>query len=226
MNFKWPFGTLSAAVALALAASPLGAVTYYEETDAPAEVEVYEDDADDVIFIEDDDDEDDDDFRSGVSLGGRAAYFDPKDADDTTWFGGAQLRLFFSRAMALEGSIDYREDEYPGQVQVRTYPVQATLLAFLMPDSPLSPFLLGGAGWYHTTLEVPGVPDDTDSRFGLHAGGGLELCLSEHLSLDGTYRYIWMEGFESGGADLTKKEFNDSGHMVTMGLNFYFGDKD
>lgn len=167
--------------------------------------------------------------RSGASLGGRGVYFDPKDADDGTWYGGAQLRFYFTPTLALEGSVDYREDEYAnGAVKVRTWPIQASMLFYLADENvAVNPFLLGGAGWYMTTVEtkVPPLIDesDTDDRFGLHAGGGLQFFLSEAVSLDGTYRYIWLEALKSKDtASLQDKEFNDSGHMLTAGLNFHF----
>lgn len=167
--------------------------------------------------------------RSGASLGGRYAVFDPKDGDDTTPFGGAQMRFYMSPALALEGSIDYRKDEFAnGAVEVLTWPVQASLLLYLMDeDAALSPFLLGGAGWYFTTVKtkIPPLVDESDSddRFGLHAGGGLQLWFSETVSIDGTYRYIWLEAMKSQDtASLQDKEYNDSGHMITAGLNFHF----
>jgi hypothetical protein len=43
-----------------------------------------------------------------VSIGGRATYYDPKDASGE-WYGGAQVRLHAFRFLALEGSAD--EDE-------------------------------------------------------------------------------------------------------------------
>src|SRR5687767_12767787 len=70
--------------------------------------------------------------RDGVSLGPRAAYFDPKDADEGTWYGGAQMRFFLSPALALEGSVDYRKDEYgDGAVDIITWPIQASVLFYL-----------------------------------------------------------------------------------------------
>lgn len=160
--------------------------------------------------------------RSG-SFGFRASYFDLEDANDSTWYPGAQLRLFFNEALGIEGSIDYREDDF-GQTEVQVYPVQASLLGYLIPKKPVSLFILGGAGWYFTRIDRPSPFDDTtDDRFGLHAGGGLEFTLDEHWSIDSTYRYIWLEEFSSiAENNVTEKEFDDSGHQVTIGLNYVF----
>lgn len=156
------------------------------------------------------------------SIGPRATYGKAKDAEEGKWFGGAQLRFGLGKALALEGSIDYRKDEYPLNVDVLTYPVQATLLAYLAPDAPVSPYLLGGGGWYFTKIEGPFGYNDTDYRFGPHAGGGLEVALGPSVSLDGSYRYIWLKNFRSRNDNELEAEYNDSGYMVTVGLNFKF----
>jgi opacity protein-like surface antigen len=161
--------------------------------------------------------------RRGISLGGRAMYFQPKnsEAGSGDMFGGAQLRFRFARSLALEGSADYRQISVPGTT-VDVYPVQASLLVYLFPSSPLSPFLLGGGGWYFTHTKGPGGFDSTQNRFGGHAGGGLQIFLTQRWSIDGTYRYVWVESFASRDQNLSEKKFSDQGHMATAGLNFHF----
>jgi hypothetical protein len=108
-----------------------------------------------------------DDINTGLlSIGGRATYFDPKDAD---------------------------------------YPVQVSGLIYPFTTKRLSPFLLGGGGWYYTTVKGPGGFDDTQNRFGLHAGGGLQFWLNNHFSVDSTYRYIWLEKVESKDQNIVDK---------------------
>lgn len=162
-----------------------------------------------------------DDVNIGLlSLGGRATYFDPKDGD-SNWFGGGQLRLHPFKFLAVEGSVDYRKTDI-NSTTVRTFPVQGSMLLYPFGTKRLSPFILGGAGWYFTNVEGPGDFDKTQHRFGAHAGGGLQLFLTEYLSLDGTYRHIWLEKIESRDASLRDKQFQDNGHMVTFGLNLHF----
>jgi opacity protein-like surface antigen len=156
-----------------------------------------------------------------VSLGGRGMYFDPEGHADGSWSGGAQLRMHFTKVFAVEGSADYRETDHPG-TKVKTYPVQASLLAYLLPESRLSPFLLAGAGWYFTEVEGPFGYDETEHRFGPHLGGGLQYFLSQYVSVDGTYRYVWVEDVNSRDNSLLEKEYDDSGHMITAALNFHF----
>ncbi len=155
-----------------------------------------------------------------LSIGGRATYVDPKDGD-ANWFGGGQLRIHPFHFLAIEGSVDYRKTDI-NSTNVRTFPVQGSVLLYPFGTKRLSPFILGGAGWYFTHVEGPGDFDKTQHRFGAHAGGGLQLFLTDYLSLDGTYRHIWLEKIESKDASLRDKQFQENGHMVTFGVNLHF----
>ena len=162
-----------------------------------------------------------DDVNLGLlSIGGRATYFAPKEGD-ANWFGGGQLRLHPFKFLAVEGSVDYRKTDV-SSTTVRTFPVQGSALIYPFGTKRLSPFILGGAGWYFTNVEGPSDFDKTQHRFGAHVGGGLQLFLTEHLSLDSTYRHIWLEKIDSKDASLQDKQFQDNGHMVTFGLNLHF----
>jgi opacity protein-like surface antigen len=161
------------------------------------------------------------DVSKGVfSIGGRAMYFNPLDGDDN-WHGGAQVRLHLGEIFAIEGSADYRKNDF-GDTTVKTFPVQASGLVYLLPGKRLSPFLLGGAGWYFTDVDGPGGYDKTQHRFGLHAGGGLQFMLHRNWSIDGSYRFVWLERVQSRDEKLFDKKFQDEGHMVTIGLNYHF----
>jgi opacity protein-like surface antigen len=155
------------------------------------------------------------------SLGPRATYFRGNDADDGNWYGGAQFRYYPLEALGLEGSIDYRRESFDG-TKVHIYPVQASLLATVFRQDPVSIFLLAGGGWYFTRVDPPSGNDETDNRFGFHAGLGGELMMNEFWSLDATYRYVWLEEFQSRDAALLDKNYDDSGNMVTIGLNYHF----
>jgi len=157
-----------------------------------------------------------------LSIGPRAVYVTPKDADEGTWSGGAQARLHISPSLALEGSIDYRSNTYFHITTIKTYPVQATILAYLMPGVFVSPYLLAGAGLYYTEVDGPLNFTNTYSRFGVHAGAGLEIMINQSLSLDGSYRYVWLESVTSKDQNAIDKTYEDSGSMITVALNFLF----
>jgi opacity protein-like surface antigen len=56
----------------------------------------------------------------------------------------------------------------------------------------------------------------------VHAGAGLEFLLNEGISLDGSYRYIWLEDVTTHAADPLDKKYSDSGSMITLAMNFLF----
>jgi len=163
--------------------------------------------------------EEDMESRSGITFGPRASYFHPKAADSGTWSGGAQLRLHFTPVLAVEGSADYRQSRFEGRT-VDVYPVQASLMIYLLPGAAISPYILGGGGWYYTHFRDG---DHTDQRFGPHAGAGLEMFLSRNWSIDGSYRYLWAEDIHSqDAAHPLGKNFSDKGYMVTAAINYRF----
>ena len=159
-------------------------------------------------------------IAEGVSIGARAMYFRPKDAASGSMSGGAQVRMHMTPMLALEGSIDYRKSTF-GSVVVDVYPVQASLLVYLAPSSRLTPFILGGGGWYYTHVRAP--YEKTRYRFGPHAGAGLKLSLSKFWSIDGSYRYLWTRDINSEDlAHPAGRNFSDNGYMLTASLNHHF----
>jgi len=161
------------------------------------------------------DDSDTPGITSGMSLGGRAMYYRPKDADSGNLSGGAQLRLHFTPVLAIEGSVDYRKEAL-GPTTVDIYPVQASVLVYLTPSYRLSPYVLGGAGWYYTHTRSP--YEHTQSRFGPHVGAGAELMLNRFWSVDSSYRYLWNKNVDAAGG----RTYNDNGFMITAALNYHF----
>jgi opacity protein-like surface antigen len=160
--------------------------------------------------------DDDHKSRAGTTFGLRGMYFNPKGADDGSWSGGAQLRFHMSNALAIEGSADWRQNKFGGTV-VDVYPVQASLLVYLLPDLPISPFILGGGGWYYTHVH----DQPTQNRFGPHAGAGLEFFIDRHWSIDGTYRYVWLSDVNSpNNPNPLRRDYSDSGSMVTAAVNY------
>lgn len=156
--------------------------------------------------------------QPGVTFGGRAAYYRPKAADGGTLNGGAQLRLHITSVLAVEGSADYRQNKYESTT-VDVVPVQASLLLYLAPDFVASPYLLGGVGWYYTRVQNGG----TTHRYGPHAGGGLEVALDRHWTVDGSYRYLWTQSLTAPTvASPAGKNFSDNGFVLTAALNYRF----
>jgi opacity protein-like surface antigen len=156
----------------------------------------------------------------GISIGGRAVYDRPKDASQGTLGGGVQLRFHLISVLALEGSGDMRQNKFGGEI-VDTFPVQASLLVYLMPHFVVSPYILGGVGWYYT--HVQGSSSSPTNRYGPHAGAGLEVALSKHWTIDASYRYLWNQSLTiPTTTSPAGKNFSDNGYMFTAALNFRF----
>jgi hypothetical protein len=163
------------------------------------------------------------------SLGGHASYTKANDADGT-WAGGAQLRLRLLGPLGVEGLIDYRRTTYSAGgedvLRIEQYPVQASLLLFILPGQ-VQPYILGGGGWYYTKSTFLGAQSalgsDTQHIFGGHVGGGIELGAKAKVSLHVDVRYVFL-GVDS--IDTIRDRYNDNPKADfwhgTAGLNFKF----
>src|SRR5262245_45136267 len=157
----------------------------------------------------------------GPEFGLRAGFIKPRDADDGTWFGGVQLRVPLGPVIALEGSFELHASEFEnGDIEVLQYPVQASVLVFLLPDAPVCPYVLAGLGWYYTTVEfsgsLDGIDSETDSTVGAHLGFGARFALGG-MTASADLRYLFIEPNE----DALEDENFDSIQLV-LSLSFPF----
>jgi hypothetical protein len=163
----------------------------------------------------------------GFGVGARMAWVTAdSDADvDSVRFFGGQIRLL-SKRWGLEVSMDRNSELFELLNQrVTETPIQASLLLRL-GGGRVTPFLLGGPGWYRRKVELLDRPDDRDvetTEFGWHAGGGLEILAARHFGIHGDYRYTFLdfgkdddEGFIGGLIPGHK------GSMWTLGATIYF----
>ena len=158
-----------------------------------------------------------------VHFGPQLGIFNATNADESRLMAGLALRLRFSRAFGLEGSVNYRQEDYSdGYVTVRSWPVMVTALLYPVPD------IYGaiGLGWYNSSIDYragyPGVvyytSSETRQDFGWHLGGGVDLPLSRATHLVGDVRYVFLDyGFrEPSGAT----PLNNNFYVVMVGLQF------
>ena len=168
-------------------------------------------------------------FAQGFGVGARMAWVKAdSDVDvDSVRFNGGQIRLVSSR-WGLEVSMDRHSEsfELPNQKVTET-PIQASLLLRL-GSARVSPFLLGGPGWYKRKVEPIDGPDDLDldtTEFGWHAGGGLEILAGRHFGIHGDYRYTFLDFGEDDDEDEGFVGGLIPGHrgsMWTLGATIYF----
>lgn len=165
----------------------------------------------------------------GLGLGARMAWVHPDveaDVDAVRYFGG-QLRLL-GRRVGLEVALDHHSESLEALNQkVTEIPIQTSLL-LRMGSGRVSPFLLGGPGWYRRKVEALDSTSDlsvSTTEFGWHAGIGLEVLASKHLGVHGDYRYTFLDFHNGGGGGLLglgKVLPGHRGSMWTLGATVYF----
>jgi len=161
----------------------------------------------------------------GFGLGPRAGYIQSENADRGNWTAGVQARLRLLPMLAIEGAVDYHEQDFAnGAARVSNYPVTLSALLYIWPLGPIQPYIVGGVGWYYTTVDyrgpLAGQSSTTSNQFGYHAGGGLDLALSKMVTLDADIRYIFLN-LPSELKDRAARDIDANGWMVTVGLTFY-----
>lgn len=164
----------------------------------------------------------------GLGVGARIAWVHPDtdvDVDAVRYFGG-QVRLLGPR-LGLEVALDHHSEEFEALNQkVTEIPIQISLM--LRGSGRVSPFLLGGPGWYRRKVETLGSSSDltvSTTEFGWHAGVGLEVLASKHFGVHGDYRYTFLDFHDnnSGGIiGIGKLLPGHRGSMWTLGATVYF----
>jgi opacity protein-like surface antigen len=165
----------------------------------------------------------------GVGVGARFAWVKPDvDADvdvDAVRFIGGQVRLL-SQRFGVEVSLDRHSESFePLNQKVTETPIQASLLLRL-GSGRVSPFLLGGPGWYRRKVEALDGPGDVSlstTEFGWHAGIGLEILPSRHVGIHGDYRYTFLDFKDDDDEGFVGRLLpGHRGSMWTLGATVYF----
>jgi len=154
-----------------------------------------------------------------VGLGPRYSYITLMGSEEEEErFAGGQLRVKFLSALAVELSIDYRRDFYlEDSFRIQTIPALFSILAYLFPGKSLSPYIIGGGGWYFsqvTFLVEPFKEYDGEVDFGYHIGGGIEFCLLGKVGFHLDYRSIMVK--------LSPLNLKGDGHLISAGITYYF----
>ncbi len=129
--------------------------------------------------------------QSGLGLGGRYAYVRNQDTEETAHTGGVAARLR-GASFGLEGTVDYRSEDLPGNAKLKSWPVTASLLVFPVPIV----YGLAGIGWYSTTVDFPDdspFENETDRKLGYHFGAGAEIPVAPSVSLTGDARWLFID---------------------------------
>lgn len=160
-------------------------------------------------------------------------------SDASTRYSGGLLRLRPSPRTALEISLDYRNHlNESGTERIKDYPIQGSLLLYPV-RATVSPYLLGGIGWYRQRVDTLAddlvVDSTTSSKTGYHAGIGSDLWFGRRATLHVDYRYTFI-GRQNDDADAAsgavpvpglgalqdRLRLSHKGSMWTTGLTVYF----
>ncbi len=163
---------------------------------------------------------------SAAFLGPQVGWYKAADADNSKFMIGGAFRTKLSPGFGLEGSINYRQEQYNnGYVTVTSWPVMVTALLY-----PVD-FLYGaiGVGWYNTAFNYKssllylGPTDQTEQKFGWHFGAGVQFPLSANaenpntiLTADLRYVYLNYDFQKMPGASDLKSDFV----VLNIGLLF------
>lgn len=159
---------------------------------------------------------------NAVGVGAHVADFKASDAQDGKTFVGGQLRLKLGGGLGLEASVDYREDFYESaeqRVTLKSVPLLFSLTAELLPRSPITPYLLGGGGFYFTKIRLKTDfvdIDDSQTKFGYHLGAGVVVKPGSRIGIHADYRYTAVS------IKISDLKFDANGRMITAGLTVYF----
>jgi opacity protein-like surface antigen len=122
--------------------------------------------------------------------------------DSKTGFAGeVVIGHYFLPVLAVELGAGYFESKgspaaVVGETKLKVVPVVATGKVFL-PIGPLEPYGLFGIGAYISDLELEGnntaFDGSTEITYGLHAGAGLNINLSDAFFFGFEGKYLWAE---------------------------------
>lgn len=115
------------------------------------------------------------------------------DADEQKMFYSVGLRSGLVPRISTEINVGYRKEEsFGGLVEMSTIPVTLSLWGSPVPML----YAGGGVGAYFQALEFDNsllVPNESETQWGAHLGGGLKFPLAPMVGLDLNARYVFLE---------------------------------
>jgi opacity protein-like surface antigen len=172
-----------------------------------------------------------------AGLGVQLGYTACPDAE----LGGAPYinlvsRFRFGAVLGLEAGVGYKGkqrfsfDAPTGEdysAKVHSLPFTGSLILFIPLTPSFVPYLVGGVGAHYVVLDYSAdlnetIGDKSKTRFGYHAGAGVEIALNNHVGLVGDYRYQFVDNaFEKElEVDFSNTEYRSS--QLAAGIVVYF----
>lgn len=168
------------------------------------------------------------DVQFGV--GGRTSLlsYNQTEINQSRLFWGAHGRVRVMKYFAGEVSIQRREDNFRvhnGEIVLETTPLQLSGIVYPLAMAPVSPYVVGGTGWYFLTATVTGdlgLPyvfgegSINLTETAPHIGVGVEFFAGDHFSMGGDVRKIFL----TFNTDLINYKFD--AYFVNVAATFYF----
>jgi len=165
--------------------------------------------------------------------------------------GEINVTYRFLKYLALEGGIGYTEFDIKNKTlavdwaRMEMLPISLTLQFRWISKKPeelkwIVPYAAIGGGYYFLEIEEKseltsfwssrgvGIDLEVDDTFFLHAGGGLEIFLTDHIALNFDARYAWAEADidEKRTTGVTTQRLGDTINLnsafIGAGFKFFF----
>jgi opacity protein-like surface antigen len=175
-----------------------------------------------------------------LGIGPRTGWYASNAADEGAWYFGVAGRLRLGKNVGFEAAIDYRVAErFPaGSLDERAFtadvaymPLTLSAMLFMPFGAYLSPYGIAGLGWYYTFVDynvmsssIPELQnkfrDENSFVPGYHFGLGCEVVFSQHFTIHGEFRYLFLGTEIKKLKDITTLDIDT---RTSNGIMFSFG---
>ena len=163
-------------------------------------------------------------------LGARAGIlgYNQSEIDTNALFWGAQARVRLVKYFSAELSFQRRTDNFQinqGNIELVTKPLELSAIFYPLAFLPISPYIVGGTGWYFIDITVRGdlgLPYITgEGTLSLtphapHIGVGAEVFIGDHFSFGGDVRKVFLS------IDNQLIRYRVSPYFVNFTATYYF----
>jgi hypothetical protein len=151
-------------------------------------------------------------FQLGIAGGAAQPMADLKEGADLGYNGTVAMAInlpFIPVGLRIDGAYNGFAAKAAGGAKLHVISATGNVV-WRLPSVGISPYLIGGGGYYIATTTVPSSANITDKNFGWNAGAGINLPLSVFKAfVEARYNSVSVDG---GG----KMEFVP----VTFGIMF------
>ena len=163
----------------------------------------------------------------GMDLGIHGGLVGTDGSDGESFVGGAQARFHLFWIIGAEARASYYSDSYDlgqlGSVDIENVPFQASAMIYPIKLPKVGVYLLGG-GTY-SNLKVTGTSvvtgEVTEKKWSAHAGAGIDIGLSNRLTLNGDVRFVFIDADSVDEVlDEIASDYTGDYWAATIGLNF------